>query len=1629
MTGSLPPDAGSDPDAGLESFPGRPLSEALGAPLAPDRFLAVAIPLAWAVARMHRSGLIHRDLKPVNVLVDPASHAVRLTGYGLAIRAALEPAAVRTAGRIEGTLTSMAPEQTGRLNRPVDHRADLYALGVIFYEMLTGALPCVGEDAAALIHCHLARRPEPPARLVAGLAAPLSDLVLKLLAKAPEDRYQAAAGVAADLARCLQLLETHGMIAAFPLGLHDVPERFALPRRLYGRAHEQADLLAAFDAVVDDGRTRGLLLGGVAGVGKSSLVEELRLPIAQRHGHLAAGKFAGPVRDVPFAAITQALRELTAQILAEPEARVASWRAAVLAALPETARLVTDLVPELTALIGQQPAVPPLPPADARHRFALTIRRFLGAIAQPDRPLVLFFDDLQWSDPADHVLIADLLIDPELRHVLIIGAYRSSEMGPDDPLWQEMERVREAAVVVRTLTLGPIAVADLAGLLGDAFRAEGPEVAALAALVHEKTAGNPFFARRLIGDLHDEGLIRFEPTEGAWRWDLARIRRRAIADNVAEMLIGQLRQLAQPDREALGLAACLGHEATLTELATVAGCDDQATSLALEAASQRGLVVHVGTSITFTHDRIREAAVELVSAARCTEANLVLGRSLLARDDATLELRLFEAARRMNTGAALIDDPDERERAASVNLRAGRRAKNAAAFDAARGYLVAGLDFLKPDAWATQPAATTALRLELAEVDALLGRFDDAERTLDEVRGRATERLDRAAAELIAIELRIRSGDLAGALEAVHLGLATLGHPLPAKPDEGHVAAEIRRALAALGERSDLAVLALPPVCDPAIEMTMALLAAALPVAYFTHPAMHDLIGVRIARLSLEHGLGGPSGVGLVLLGMALGVHQGRYLEGDRFARLAIALAEQRGADAYQGKVFSIAASFVSFWVRPFEEDFALLLRARAAALEAGDAAYRCYIASQQAFVLLLTGAPLADVQRQAVRLAEEGRRIGFAAMAPVVDTLRHYLATLTGEPSDFAGPPALTLPFTHALDQILRLEARFLLDDVDGALAAAEAAKPLLWAVAAQKPLIIYHVYRALALARSLDAPGGADRAARLAELGEIAARLGSWAGNCPANFAARHDLVAAELARHEGRDVDAMRGFERAIAAARGQHDLQLELVGHLLASRHYRSLGLALPAAAGQAAARRAAERWGAHALVARLGAPSEREPGGADHRTTVSLPADHLDVLAVVKASHVLAGEIVLDRLAEALMTIMLEQAGAERGWLFRARGESLVLIAEADAGPAIAVRLQPGPAAVPQAIIDVARRTRQPVAVDDPAAEGRFAGDPYFASHRPRAVLCLPMVRQGQLAGLLYLENNLTPGAFSAEKLTVLELLAAQAAISLENARIYEAEAERARVEAREAATRAELTAARELDTAKDAFINAVSHDLRAPVTAIMGYAEFLEDGLGGPLSADQANFTAQILHAATRLGNMLEDLLDIARLEAGTFTLRPEPMDVAAKVEEIVASFVPQLQAERITLESDLARPIEGRWDPARLGQVLTNLIGNAVKFTPAGGRIRVRATMAGDRLRCEVTDSGAGIAAEDIPKLFRRFSQLEAGVRKGGTGIGLSIVKALVEAHGGIIGVESEQGRGSTFWFELPRETPVQAD
>ena len=717
----------------LEDPGGEPLDRLLGQPIETGRFLRFATALSAALCQLHQRGLIHKDIKPANVLVNSTTGQVWLTGFGIASRVPRERQSPEPPELVAGTLAYMAPEQTGRMNRSINSRSDLYSLGVTLYEMVTGALPFVASDPMEWVHCHIARQPVPPAERVKDLPGPVSAIVSKLLAKTAEERYQTAAGVESDLRRCLAQWELERRIEEFPLGEHDASDRLLVPEKLYGRTHEIDTLLAAFERVVASGAPELVLVSGYSGIGKSSVVNELHKVLVSTRGLFATGKFDQYKRDIPYATLARAFQSLVRRLLGKSEAELQRWREDLQQALHPNGLLIVDLVPELKLIIGEQPPIPDLPPQDAQNRFQLVFRRFINVFARADHPLALFLDDLQWLDAATLDLLQHLLTHSEVPHLLLVGAYRDNEVTPAHPLVRMLEAIRKAGARVREIVLAPLGLDDVGQLIADALHCDPQRARPLAQLVQEKTGGNPFFAIQFFMELGEEGLLAFDPVTGAWQWDIDRIRAKSYADNVVDLVAGKLKRLSAKTQEALKQLACLGIVAETATLTWVSGETDEATRAALWEAVHAGLVVHQDSTYKFLHDRIQQAAYSLIPEEQRADDHLRIGRVLLARMTADeLDEQLFDVANQFNRGARRLIQRDEKTRVAAINLRVGRKAKTSAAYASACVYLAAGMALIDGDRSddPNQYELAFALCLERAECELLSGNFDEAERLI-----------------------------------------------------------------------------------------------------------------------------------------------------------------------------------------------------------------------------------------------------------------------------------------------------------------------------------------------------------------------------------------------------------------------------------------------------------------------------------------------------------------------------------------------------------------------------------------------------------------------------------------------------------------------------------------------------------------------------------------------------------------------------------------------------------------------------------------------------------------------------------------------------------------------------------
>ena len=1385
----------------VEYTGGEPLDRLIGKPMEIGSFLRLAVSLTAVLGRVHGRGLIHKDIKPSNVLVDSATGQVWLTGFGIASRLPRERQAPEPPEFIAGTLAYMAPEQTGRVNRSIDSRSDLYSLGVSLYEMLIGSLPFTASDPMEWVHCHIAREPALPSKRLTSVPSAVSAITMKLLSKTAEERYQTAAGVESDLRRCLHEWESMGRIDNFAPGDHDTPDRLMIPERLYGRDRELETLLTAFDRIVGGGRPELVLVSGYSGIGKSAVVNELHKPLVPPRGLFASGKFDQYKRDIPYATLAQAFQSLIRPLLGKNEEDLGRWRDALRGALDPNGLLIIDLVPELKHIIGEQPSVPELPPQEAQRRFQLVFRRFIGVFARPEHPLALFLDDLQWLDAATLDLLEDLLTRSDLQHLLLIGAYRDNEVSPTHPLMLKLNAIRNAGAAVKDIVLAPLSREDLGQLLTDSLHCETARAAPLARLIHDKTSGNPFFAIQFFDTLAEEGLLAFDYGEGCWDWDLSRILSKGYTDNVVELMVGKLSRLPLPTQQALQRFACMGNSAAFDMLQMAFQDPIEALHGHLWEAVRNGLVFRSDVSYRFLHDRVQEAAYSLIPKGLRAEAHLRIGMLLAAHTPAAKrEEAIFEIVNQLNRGSNLLISTEERARVADLNLIAGRRAKNSAAYASALKYLRAGSALLTEDTWQHNYALVFSTEYLMAECELLTAEMVAAENRLLRLVQRTKNRHDFCVVTRLRLTLYTALDQSDRGVDVFLDWLCQQGTKWSNHPTREDAMREYERIWTLLGARKIEELVDLPLATDTDFLDTLDVFAEIVTPTLFYDEHLMSLVVCRMVSLSLEYGNCDGSCFGYAWFSMLAGPQFSNYKDGYRFGQLGFDLVEKRGLTRYQARTYITFANGVIPWAKHVASERELLRRAFDLAYRAGDLTFAAYRGEQLVANYLIAGDYLAEVQAEAEHGLAFGERIGFGYVIHVCGSELGLVRTLRGVNSSLgcldhdnyneldierslASNPALSL--AEFCYWTRKMQARFFSGDLVSAVDASLKAQRLLWTAPSQIVTADFRFYAALAHAAGWHSVSSEGKSLNCEALAAHHKQLEVWAEQCPDNFASRTMLVRAEIARIEDRILDAEKHYEEAIRLAHANGFVHVEAVSNELAGRFYAARGFEKIANTYLRDAHYCYTRWGADGKVRQL---EQLYPQlGADKslsepKTTIHASVEHLDLGTVIKVSEALSGEIVLEKLIDTLLRTAIEHAGAERGLLILLRGEEQRIEAEITIrGNDVKVDLRQASvtaADVPESVLRYVLRTKESILLPDAVAQSPYSGDDYIRKHRARSVLCLPILKQARLLGMLYLENNLTPHAFTPAGVAVLKLLASEAAISMENARLYRDLAER-----------------------------------------------------------------------------------------------------------------------------------------------------------------------------------------------------------------------------------------------------------
>ena len=1674
--------------------------------------LAIGTAVAAALARIHAGHVIHKDITPANIVWNRETGAVELIDFSIAAELAREtlPSDI---DQLEGTLAYIAPEQTGRMNRSLDWRCDFYSLGATLYDLLTGRAPFEGGDALAVIHGHIARAPVPPERLNPEIPPTVSAIILRLLAKDPEQRYQSAEGIAADLGRCLAALDETGAIPPFALGDRDVSPRFHIPEKLYGREADAARLCAAFEEVAA-GATRLLLINGPPGIGKSALAQELQGPLVGRRGFFPQGKYEQLKRNIPYSGLVAAFRRLARRLLTEPEADLDRRRETLIRAIGANGSLVTELIPEFIPILGPQPSVPPMPPAESEFRFQMTFQNLVEALASEREPLVIVLDDLQWADRSSLALLARLIADPEIHHLMVIGTVRSEEADANPALGRAIEAIREGGGRVDTIDVGPLAAADIRRLVADTTRRDDPEVSRLADLCHAKTVGNPFFLIQFLHSLHDDHLIRLDRAAGRWTWDIAAIAGRDSTDNVLDLMVAKIRRLDPATGRALSLAACVGNSFDLATLAVAADEAPSQLAATLWPALREGLVLPLdgayrcltpgetvdappSVRFRFLHDRVQQAAYSLIPEQDRAAAHLRIGRLLRAEaagpgHGEKREDRLFDIVDQLNLGRDLITEPDERRAVAALALEAARRARGSAAFEAAFAYARAGLAVLGDGAWSDDYAAVFGLHVEAAEAALMVDDFPGMERHAHAVLANTGDAVDAATVQLIRLTAAAARGDPVSSMAIGLEALKALGITLPASLGRGRHFWEVTRSWIAIA-RSRLGLLRRDLGADtPRRAITARLLMAMVTIAIIH--ARHLLVPVAVRLLeaalpSRDPGTTSFAWFAWAVIRSVTGDLAGAVRNGERaLARLDSAALRHR-----YNRVMVIAHYSALHWSVPEAELRRIFLEAHHVALAGGDREFVIYGLAFRVRTGWQCGLELGQLRSELEEAARFLGRLGTTPYSGYIGALRQAVNTLengSDRPARLVGAffdEDVTLnAFRAARNGIVvvnLLTVKLALAVIFGDRADL---KPILEEQIPYEPFVEGYATHPVALfLRALAETGrpGIPRRQLADRLEPALALLRKAAETGPAIHRHRLLLLEAEWLRLRGYGLEAAQRYEESAAAAAETGHVHEEGLANERAAEFHAERGHTTLERAYRVQARNAYRRWGAWAKVRQL---EQRNPDLAPapvpeidgHKRTISTSTDHiasnsLDVSAVLKAAQAISGEIRRDALLETLLRTVLHNAGAERGLLLLAQGDGLVLAAEGDAGldrfrplPSLALDApaEDGLPRLPTTVVGFAMRSGETVVLADAVADPRFATDLYIEARRPRSVLCLPLLRQSQRVGLLYLENNLTSDAFAGERLEAPRLLAAQIAISLENARLYDELSDfNQSLEAQVAERTRELTAAlaserealEELRAAQKQLVQAekmaslgqlvagMAHEINTPVgnalTSVTYLAEttrrIKETAAAGNIRRADFNAFVATLGETTEilLSNIRRsvELVDsFKKVAADRARDEQRRFDLKSYLQEVTLSLEPTWRRAGHALVLDCPPRVEMNSFPGVIAQIVTNLVVNSATHGFADGETGTftLAVTEPDPTTVALTysDDGKGIAPQHRERVFDPFFTTRRG--GGSTGLGLHIVYNLVTSKlGGRIDLAPTNGRGVRFVVTLPKTAPPE--
>jgi predicted ATPase/GAF domain-containing protein/tRNA A-37 threonylcarbamoyl transferase component Bud32 len=1390
-----------------------------------SKFLQIAIQITEALEGIHAANIIHKDINPANIVCNDTTGRLRIIDFGISTAFTRENPTLKCPTVMEGTLAYMSPEQTGRMNRILDYRTDFYSLGVTFYKLLTQRLPFAASDALELVHCHLAKQPIPPCEVDRMIPSMVSDIVMKLLAKMAEDRYQSAGKIKTDLEECLTQLQQTGRILAFPLAHHDISDQLKISQKLYGRESELKFLLSTFERVAEcdpcRAQARMLLISGYAGIGKSVLIQELCKPITQKYGYFIHGKFDQFQRSIPYSAVVAAFQCLVRQLLTERELQLLRWRENLLAALGDNGQVAIDLIPEIEQIIGCQPPVRTLEATETQNRFNTVFQNLLEVFCQQSHPLVLFLDDLQWADSASLKLIQLMLTNSKAGYLLLLGAYRDNEVNPSHLTMLTIDQLEEQGVEISSIILNALKIDEVTEMLADTLYSDRESVTSLAELVFAKTLGNPFFINEFLKTIHQENLLTFDRDQKCWQWNIAQIEELSITANVVDLMVGRLKKLSETTRKALSLAACIGNSFDINTLSIIYGKSVSETFEDLFPAVQAELIRSCsGLELTleepiesslfirdyqFRHDRVQQAASMLIDDEEKKIIHYRIGKLLLAnlkrKDHGE---KIFTLVDHLNRGQSLIELDAEKIMLAELNLKAGKKAKEAIAYSASRNYLLLSASGFPGDIWTLQYSMARDLYKELIEIEYLNENSQQSQFLIELALQQARTSLDRADFYYLQITHFTLLGKISEAFESGRNGLRSLGIDLPMDNLTAAFHDELTAYRENLGNREVSSLYEQPEMILPEKRAALKTLIRILPAAWVLNPLLMCIVGAKMVNLNIEYGHMEKSPTGYACFGVINAYMLRNYHLAYEYGCLSVRLSDKYKTLSSNVGARQFHASMIMPWLKHIKLSEQVNLDSVNAGLQVGDLQPVAYSLTYNIYNLIYQGKGLN------LLLKEIDRSLAFSQESKNQWSIDCILAAkilvrnLLGLTQDKCCFDIEETSETHFLETCQRnnilaaiclyyiFKAEILcLYDQPIELRLLQQSVEWFDYIPGTISIAKHNFYYSLTLISLCSQASTEDRDLYWQQLQANQLCMKEWADNCPENFLHKYLLVAAEMSRISGMWQQAINLYDRAIDAAKEHEFVHNEALANELAAKFWLGRNKEDFAQFYMRKAHQGYQIWGARRKVELLeeiypqwfSSGRNLPAGNAIFSTTSQRSIETLDLTTVLKATQAISSEIVLENLIEKLIQIAIENAGAQKGCLILKHEGDWVLEAQGDVGGDRVTILQSIPidsidphssiSILPTTIVNYVVRTQENVVLNDASNEGQFVNDPYIVAANSKSILCTPLLNQGQLKGVVYLENNLTTGAFTSDRVDLLNILSAQAAISIDNSRLYQ----------------------------------------------------------------------------------------------------------------------------------------------------------------------------------------------------------------------------------------------------------------